>query len=422
MPTMSNLARRAVAFGLPTVDLHRILVSFALDPSSPEYKGPLNEVHHASGLADPGDLSIVAMNVDTPYSYAWLDLRGGPVLLSMPAHEPDRYMSAQIVDLWTNIVGYVSPRTSGCAGGVFLVRGPAGGETDQPVDGVLECPTDLCLVLVRTQLFGEDDLDAVDRLRDQVAVRPLGPARSMPPTAPSVDVRRPFGVDFLHALDWMLQFMPTLREDRALVEDLAGLGLGVGLLDAVLSEPSIAVEVQQGLAEGLQDVQRRCAEVRSSAELFGSREFFARDYLRRSAGAYLGILGNAAEEYLGVGYQADENGHRFDGSRRYAITFAAGDLPPVDAFWSITVYDADQHLYDNEVDRYVLGSRQLGSLRHAQNGSVTILVQHERPDDAHVPNWLPCPAGPFLLTFRTYLPRAAIRDGSWTAPPVRVVD
>ncbi|MGZ5404915.1 MAG: DUF1254 domain-containing protein, partial [Nocardioides sp.] len=147
---LSAAARLAVPYGLATVDLHRILVNFALDPESPEFKAPLNAIHHARGLADPRDRTVVAMNVDTPYSYAWLDLRTGPVLLTMPAHDPGRYQSAQIIDLYTYIVGYVSPRTAGAEGGTFLIRGPSNTTPDVAVAGVFDCPTDLCLVLIRT--------------------------------------------------------------------------------------------------------------------------------------------------------------------------------------------------------------------------------------------------------------------------------
>jgi hypothetical protein len=418
MNALSDIARTAVPFGLPTVDLHRILVNFALDPTSPEFKAPLNEVHHTRGLADPSDLSVVAMNVDTPYSWAWLDLRGGPVLLRMPAHETDRYMSAQIDDLYTNIVGYVTPRTSGSAGGLFLVRGPAGGEVPPGVDGVFECPTDLAIVLVRTQLFDDADLPNVAALQDQVEVTPLGEAPPLPATVASVDVRSPLGPDFLRSLDWMLQFMPRLGEDDEIRTELTGLGVGVGLLEGVLAEPAAESAVVDGLALGMQDVLARCATVRSSAELFGSREFYAGDYLVRAAGAYLGILGNAAEEYLGVGYRADADGLPFDGASAYTITFAADGLPPVAAFWSITVYDADGHLCANRLNRYVLGSRQLTGMPRADDGSLTLHVQHGDVPAGLEPTWLPCPAGPFGLTFRTYLPGEAIRSGEWTAPPV----
>lgn len=421
MTTMADIARRAVPYGLATVDLHKILVNFALDPSSPEYKGPVNAVHHAPGLADPSDRTVVGMNVDTPYSYAWLDLRDGPVLLHMPAHEPDRYMSAQICDLYSYIVGYVSPRTTGSAGGTFLVRGPSGGEAPAEIDGVFDCPTHLAIIWFRTQLFDDADLPAVDALRHRIEVTPLGSPPPLPPTVPTVDVREPLDLGFLRSLEWMLDYMPALPEDAAMREDITGLGLRIGLFDSVTAEPVVAAEIVEGLGLGALDVQVRCASVRSSAEIFGSREFFHGDNLSRAAGAYLGILGNAAEEYLGVGYRGDENGDPFAGSRRYAITFAPDALPPVGAFWSITVYDAEQHLVANPIHRYVLGSRQLGSMPRAEDGSVTILVQHESPGPELESSWLPCPSGPFGLTFRTYLPGEEIRNGSWTAPPVRVV-
>jgi len=197
--------------------------------------------------------------------------------------------------------------------------------------------------------------------------------------------------------------------------------VGVGKVDTVLSDPTADADTRAGLARGARDVQARVATVRSSAELFGSREFYAGDYVSRAAGALLGILGNAAEEYLGVGYHADENGRPFDGAHNYAITFPPGGLPDVGAFWSITLYDDAGHLYDNRLRRFVLGSRQLPAMLRGADGALTIHVQHEAPSARQVANWLPCPAGPFGLTFRTYLPGPAIRDGSWTAPPVRVM-
>ena len=420
MTTIAERARAAVPYGLPTVDLHRILVNFALDPTNPEFKAPLNAIHHARGVADPSDVSVVAMNVDTPYSWAWLDLRSGPVVLAMPPHSADRYLSAQIVDLYTNILGYVSPRTFGHDGGVYAVRGPAGGSPGMDATAVFECPTDLALVLVRTQLFDDADLAEVAALQDQVSVTALGKPQPMPPGVPTVDVRATLDGGFLRSLDWMLQFMPVLPEDDEIRELLRGLGVGAGRVVAMLSEPGVDSETREGLALGAQDVQARCATVRSSAELFGSREFYAGDYLSRAAGALLGILGNAAEEYLGVGYQADEHGQPFDGAHRYAITFPPDGLPDVGAFWSITLYDTAGHLYANPLHRFVLGSRQLPAMARDGDGALTILVQHEQPPPEQIANWLPCPAGPFGLTFRTYLPGPAIRDGSWTAPPVRV--
>lgn len=429
---LQRFGHDAVVYGLPSVDLHRILVNFALDRLSPEYKAPLNTFAHARNLADPSDRSIVAMNVETPYSYVWLDLHAEPVVLTMPDFEADRYVSAEIFDLYTFIVGYVSPRTNGSAGGQFLIRGP--GWVGQPPPGmpVYECPTELSLVLVRTQLFDDADLPGVIALQDQMSVqslpswlgqpRPLDVAVPPVPDLATVDVRAPLDGHFLHVLDVMLALMPVLPGDEHLRTELASIGVGGPGLADLLDDPPSRAALEAGMAQGMTHVLQRCAEVRSSAEIFGSREHFRGDHLSRAAGAYLGILGNAAEEYLGVGYQADADGQPFHGTRQYRIRFAPDGLPEVAAFWSITLYDADRLRYANELDRYVLGSRQLDSMVRDPDGGLTILVQHQPPADGLLPNWLPAPAGDFSLAFRTYLPGPAIRSGAWTAPPVQRTD
>lgn len=382
---MTDTARQAYIWGLPSVDMYRILRNFALDPESPEFKAPLGQIAHTRRVGDPSDMSVVAMNVDTPYSWAWLDLRPGPVQLHMPAHDPRRYMSAMIADLYTYIVGYVSARTSGADGETVLIVGPGWqGSSDLRV---LRCSTDLCVVLCRTQMFGPDDLQAVWALQDQITVTPMQ-AAPLPPLVPAFDVRQPPTRGFLTALDWMSAFMPVLDGEEDLRRRIAAL-------------PADAT-VLPGLDEGYHDLMARLGRVRSSAELFGSREHYGGDHLTRAAGAYLGILGNAAEEYLGVGYPGT-----FEGP--HTITFT--DQPPVGAFWSITVYTEAQHLYDNPLHRYGISSRDVPA-----QGQFTITVSHEAPEDSRF--WLPAPAEPYRLTFRTYLPGEAIRDGRWTAPPV----
>ena len=133
------------------------------------------------------------------------------------------------------------------------------------------------------------------------------------------------------------------------------------------------------------------------------------------------ILGNAAEEYLGVGYPADADGKPFHGSKRYRIRFGPQELPPVDAFWSLTVYNDQRLLYENSLRRYVINSQMLESLQRDSDGGLTLWVQHTAPQGEAARNWLPTPAGDFGLTFRTYLPRAEIRDGRWRAPAVQPV-
>lgn len=228
---------------------------------------------HSRTLADPTDRSIVAMNVDTPYSYAWLDLRDGPVELTMPPVPAGRYMAAQLFDLYTYIVGYVSPRTTGRGGGTYLVVGPDGGDSDAAGRPVFHCPTQLCLVLVRTELFDDADMVNVAALQDGVHVRAPGPEGASPliPIEP-VDVRAAPTARFLEVLDWMLRLMPVLPEDVVVRDHIRQLRAAPAAMSG---------DVTAGLADGMADVIARTSTVRSSAEIFGSRQMLQADPLAR---------------------------------------------------------------------------------------------------------------------------------------------
>lgn len=424
---LSALASEAYIWGYSTVDLYNILHGQVLDRQSPEYKAPFNQVGHSRQVASPKDTVVIAPNVDTPYSQMWLDLRAEPVVVTLPAFEPERYMSLQLFDLYTWIIGYVSPRTNGQAGGDFLIVPPGWkGQAPAGVRQVFESTTTLVLGWVRTQLLRPDDLPRVHRLQDGIQVRTLsaylgkpGPAPvPLPALVPPVNLRQqPVSDGYLPVLAWMMQFMPVLPEEAAMRQRFERLGLFAGRTQA----PDAAAQgaIRRGFGMALQAMGERAKRVRSSAELFGSKAFLGQDYLVRAVAALLGILGNSAEEFLGIGYPADAQGQPFTGSRRYTIRFAPGGLPPVDAFWSITAYNQQRLLYENEIQRYVINTPLLEHLQRDADGGLTLHLQHTRPNGAAAQNWLPVPDGPFVLTFRTYLPRADIREGRWRAPPVQ---
>ncbi len=424
---ITQIAREAYLWGYPIVDNYSVLYNYALDPSSPEYKAPLNRIGHARRVAGPGDRAIVAPNVDTPYSYAWLDLRAEPIVLSIPEFERDRYVSLQLIDGYTYILGYVTPRTNGNRGGNFLVAGPGWtGTAPAGIDGVFRSPTELVLAHYRTQVLGPGDLPRVHAIQDGYRVTPLSaftgaappPAASPLAPIPPVDVRkRPYDMQFFRVLNWMMALMPPLPDEVEMRDRFGRIGIGAGRT----FDPDAATRaaIEAGMRQALGEMQARAGQVQSSAELFGSREFLGRNYLIRAVAAMIGIYGNAAEEFLGVGYQTDSEGKPFNGANRYTITFPKDGFPDVGAFWSITVYDADRFVYDNEIGRYSINSSMVPDLVRNEDGSVTIHVQHDRPDEALVPNWLPVPKTPFGLTFRTYQPGEAIRSGKWHAPPVR---
>ena len=273
------------------------------------------------------------MNVDTPYSFAWLDLRAEPIVLTLPAFEPRRYVSVQLIDLYTYIVGYISPRTNGNAGGDFLVAGP-GWHAAIPagIKAVFHSPTQFLLALYRTQLFNPQDIGNVRDLQDRYQVRTLsaylgGP--TLPPAPPFVsekpiDIRKDSeSLQFFTILNAMLAYMPLLDEEAALRSRFASIGIVPGAPFEAPDERTRKALIE-GMRQGLDAIFARARTVVSSAELFGSREWLKDDYLSRAVGALLGIYGNAAEEYLGVGYQADSKAGRSMGT-----TITASSLPRV---------------------------------------------------------------------------------------------
>lgn len=422
-----ELAKEAFIYGYPMVDMYNIVYRYAVDKSSPEYKAPFNSIAHNRQVASPEDKTVIAPNCDTPYSYAWMDLRAEPIVATVPAFEKNRYVSLQLNDLHTYIFGYVTPRTNGNGGGGFLIAGPDwSGTIPKGIKKIFYSPTQMALGLYRTQLFMPEDISNVWAIQDQFKVQPLSNYLGMPSPQPSedlefilpVDVRKdPTSMHFFAVLNWMLQYMPELEEDRALRKKLISIGIRPARAYQLPDEKTQAALVQ-GMRDGLNAMVERLKTVRSSAELFGSREHFGGDFLSRAVGVMAGILGNSAEEYMGIGYHGDCKGRPFDGKHAYRIKFNAGDLPPVKAFWSITVYDANSLLHANPLNRYVINSPMIDKLTMEPDGGFTLYIQHESPGPEKEINWLPVPSEKFGLTFRCYQPGEAILNHTYNAPPV----
>ena len=428
---ISAIAKEAFIYGYPVVDNHHVIHQYVLDKHSAEYKAPFNQAGHNRNVATPDDKAIVSMNVDTPYSFAWLDLRAEPVVLTLPPFEPRRYVSVQLIDLYTYIVGYISPRTNGNAGGDFLVAGPGWhGAIPAEIKAVFHSPTQFLLALYRTQLFNSQDIGNVRDLQDRYQVRTLSAYLGGPPLPPAppfvsvkpIDIRKDSeSLQFFTILNAMLAYMPLLNEEAALRSRFVRIGIVPGAPFEAPDEGTRKALIE-GIRQGLGTIYARAKTVISSAELFGSRERLKDDYLSRAVGALLGIYGNAAEEYLGVGYQADSEGRPFDGNHNYRIKFAPGALPPIGAFWSITAYNADKFLHANPIDRYVINSPMLPALKQDPDGGFTLYLQYASPGPDLESNWLPVSQDGFNLAFRTYQPSQAIINGTWQAPPVVRVD
>lgn len=356
-------------------------------------------------------------------------------MLSFPAIAAGRYYSAQFIDLYTYNFAYVGSRTTGNGGGDFLLAGPDWqGEQPAGIAGVIRCETQLAMVLYRTQLFGPDDIAAVKQIQAGYTVQPLSTylGRPAPPAAPPIDFPRPLTAEaertslaFFGQLNFVLQFCPTHPSEVALMDRFGRIGVGAG---RPFDPEALAPEMRRAIEDGIADAWAAYDEIEermrsggpTSGDLFGSRDSLGDNYLYRMVGAVDGIYGNSKEEAIYPGYLVNATGEPLDGARhRYALRFAPGDLPPVNAFWSLTLYELPPRLLSaNPIDRYLINSAMLPDLRRDPDGGLTLLIQHESPGPEWESNWLPAPDGPFYMGLRLYWPGVEAQDGTWTIPPL----
>lgn len=422
------IAKEAYLWGFPMVESYKTLHAQAVDSGGPNFRAPLNQLRNVADVFTPKDTAIVTPNSDTPYSFLWMDLRAEPLVLTVPKIDK-RYFSVQLIDLYTFNFDYIDDA------GVYLVAGPDWkGETPKGIDEVLRAETQLAYALYRTQLFGPGDIDNVKQLQAQYKVQPLSAFLGTPAPAPapaidfpSYDADAAKGLGFFSYLNFLMQFEPTHPSEVALRERFAKIGLVPG---KPFDEASLSPETKQALLDGIADADKEFAEFKktkvdtqaiSSADLFGTREFLKNNYLYRFAGAKMGIYGNSGDEANYEGYFVDAEHQPLDASKHaYTLHFGKGELPPTKAFWSLTMYDGkSQLLVDNPLNRYLINSAMLPSLKTDADGGLTLYVQHTSPGKDKESNWLPAPNGPFFAVFRNYEPGDAVINRSWKRPELR---
>jgi hypothetical protein len=235
-------------------------------------------------------------------------------------------------------------------------------------------------------------------------------------------------LEFFRLLNFILRFCPKHPSEKALMARFAKLNIGAG---TVFDPDALTTATQKAVEAGMVDAWTDFAEfketqldtgMKTSADGFGTRAFLKNDYMVRMASAVLGIYGNSKEEAIYPAYFVDAGKKKLEGVNRYTLRFAPGQLPPVNAFWSLTVYELPASLlYANSLSRYLINSPMLPSLKRDHDGGITLYVQNESPGPEQEPNWLPAPKGPFLLVMRLYWPKPAALDGQWKQPPLQKV-
>src|SRR5258705_2428194 len=428
------IAKEAYIYGFPIVDNYRIQYSYFVDRQNPEFKAPWNQIHNVPRVYTPADTAIQTPNSDTPYSFVGMDLRVEPMVLTVPPIEKERYFSVQLIDAYTFNFDYIGSRTTGNNGGSYMVAGPNWkGETPKGVKKVFRAETEFVFAVYRTQLFKPDDIGNVKKVQAGYKAQTLSAflGQPAPKAAPAIDFIKPLSPaeektspEFFNILIFVLGFCPTDPSETALMARFARIGVGAGkTFDASKLSPEMTKAMEGGIADAWADfaglVKQFDAGKVTSGDVFGTRKYLKNNYLYRMGAALMGIYGNSKLEALYPVYGVDEAKQKLDGANRYTVRFAPGQLPPVNAFWSLTMYELPKSLLvANPINRYLVNSPMLPQFKRDADDGLTLLIQNESPGKDTEANWLPAPKGPFIMYMRLYWPKPEALEGKWTPPSV----
>jgi hypothetical protein len=433
------IAREAYIYGFPMVDNYRIQYAYFVDKQSPEYKVAWNQLRNIPRVYTPEDKAIQTPNSDTPYSMIGLDLRAEPMVLTVPVIEKERYFSVQFIDAYTQNFDYIGSRVTGNDGGSFLIAGPNWkGEAPRGVKKVIRSETEFVFAIYRTQLFNPADLDSVKKVQAGYKAQLLSEFLGQPGSkaAPAIDFIKPLtpnaqktSLEFFNILNFILSFTTTVPSETALMGRFAKIGVGAGkTFDAAKLTPEMRQAIEQGIADAWKEFNEfKSTQVDvgrvTSGDLFGTREYLKNNYLYRMTAALLGIYGNSKAEAMYPLYTVDAAAEKLDATKnRYTLRLPPGQLPPVNAFWSLTMYELPASLLvANPLNRYLLNSPMLPQFEKDADGGLTLYIQNESPGKDKEANWLPAPKGPFFMAMRLYWPAEAALEGKWTAPPLERV-
>lgn len=436
------LAEEAYIYGLPIVMNYAVMYEYCVDKNSGQYKAPFNQINNQARVFTYEDTAIITPNSDTPYSLLWLDLRAEPMVLSVPAVEKSRYYSVMLCDGNTFNYGYIGQRATGPDAGDYMVVGPDWkGETPAGIKKVFRASTQFALTAYRTQLFNPADMPNVVKVQSGYKAQSLSAylRQPAPPAAPAIDFPKIdkdlVKTNFFEYLDFSLQFAPAGPEEKDIRAKLATLGIGTGKpLDLKSLTPEMKAAIIAGMKAGDEKVKEAVKVLGTKingwnvASIAGDRAFFNGDWLKRAAAAQAGIYGNDAAEAMYPLAINLPDGEPLDGSKaNYTLTFAKGQFPPVNAFWSVTMYDGKtQFLIKNPINRYLINSPMLPQMKTNADGSLTLYIQHKSPGADKESNWLPAPDGPIYLVMRLYWPKETppsilpAGKGTWKPPGVQL--
>jgi hypothetical protein len=395
----------------------------------------MNQFQHRWSVPDESFTLVVRPNADTLYSSLWYEVAAEPLVISVP-DSGGRYYLLPMLDLWSEVFASPGSRTTGIRAQRIVLAGP-GWTGLLPADALLiRSPTAIGWIIGRTQANGPADYPNVHRFQDRLTATPLSRlgkpyTASRTPVDPSWDAQTPPVelIDRMSARDYFGLFAeltaanPPHENDYPIVHRMARLGivpgapLDLGDLapDAARALESAAAAARPIIQKGIATQGRRESGWRTRLSTIGT---YGTDYRNRANVAFGGLGANPIEDAIYPSTAVDASGSPFSSAGRYVIHFPKGQLPPVRAFWSLTLYDDRQLFATNPLHRHALGDRD--ALVFNRDGSLDIYIRRDSPGYDHEANWLPAPPkGGFTLTLRLYWPKPEALDGSWTPPPVR---
>jgi hypothetical protein len=435
-----QIAQEGFIFGLPLVMNYTSTYELFVDTTSSQYKAPIGKLSNEARVFTYTDTAVITPNSDTPYGMIDIDLRAEPSVISVPAVPKPRYYSVQLTDANTYNYGYIGSRATGPAAGDYMVVGPDWkGETPPHIKQVFHSTTPFAVAIFRTQLFNAADMPNVVKVQAGYKVQPLSAflKQPAPPAPPAINYMKANAEiaknQFWQVLDFALQYVPPSPNEAAIRAKLASIGVGPGKqFDIKDLSAQHKAAILLGMEAGDDQIDKYIANGGAVihgwniGSFFGDRTYIDGNWLKRASAAKGGIYGNSAIEAMYPLTKVDGAGDTMDGSKHnYTLTFAKGSFPPVNAFWSVTMYDGKtQFLIENPINRYLINSPMLPHLKTNPDGSLTIYIQKDSPGKDKEANWLPSPNGPIYLVMRLYWPKETppsilpAGKGTWQPPPV----
>jgi hypothetical protein len=438
--TPDGIATLAYIWGFPLVTMERQF-NFVTSPNIPPGpgRGPANSISCATDLVNASFTDVVTPNSDTLYCQSQFDLRKEPVVIVVPPIS-GRYYSFQFLDAYTNDYAYLGQRASGSNGGTYLLAGPDWNGQEPEGMTKIWTPTNLAWLITRTLVKGPADVPNVIALQDKIMVKPLSEflgntTTSSPvpvtgtnaskeiPIGPQPTLIAPTGIKIFDEIGAAMNGNPLNPPDPVLVTKLASIGIGPGKVPSTEANDTIKTALQVGITEGQKLIDAKMANIGTVVNgwlvnpQFGN---FGTDYLFRAATTQFGLGANIGQEAFYPGTFTDSQGKPLTGNGSYVIHFDPGQTPPVDGFWSVSMYNDKNLFVDNPINRYSIGKYTEG-LKNNTDGSLDIFIQHNNPGKDKESNWLPSPEGSFNMVMRLYLPQPQALNGTWQLPLVQHV-